>query len=65
MFLASHILGSSLLALEGKSSFLIYVGVLAYLAFSGLPNDCHDGKGYPCKIASLYNENFVNIPFIG
>lgn len=32
MFLVSHIVGASLLALEG---------FLAFLAFSGLHNDCH------------------------
>jgi hypothetical protein len=55
MFLTSHIVGSSLLAIEG---------LLAFLAFSGIKHDCHT-KIYPCKVADLYNENFINIPFIG
>lgn len=54
MFLYSHIIGASLLGLEG---------LLAYLAFSGIKRDC--SEGYPCKIQDLFNENFVNIPFIG
>lgn len=40
MFLYSHIIGTVLLGVEG---------ILAYLAFSGLPNECN-GKDYPCKI---------------
>jgi hypothetical protein len=55
MFLYSHIIGSSLLAIEG---------FLAWLAFSGLPNKCTSNK-FPCQIADLFNENFVNLPFIG
>lgn len=39
---------------------------MAFIAFSGLPNNCHDKPPkYPCKISTLFNENFVNIPFIG
>ena len=55
MFFYSHIIGASFLAVEGT---------LAYLAFSGLKNNCSDNK-FPCKIADLFNENFVNIPFVG
>jgi len=55
MFLYSHIIGSSLLAIEG---------FLAWLAFSGLDNKCTSNK-FPCQIADLFNENFVNLPFIG
>jgi hypothetical protein len=55
MFLYSHIIGSSLLAIEG---------FLAWLAFSGLPNKCTTNV-FPCQIADLFNENFVNLPFIG
>jgi hypothetical protein len=38
--------------------------MLAYLAFSGIPYDCHS-KIYPCNIADQFNKNFVSIPFIG
>jgi len=55
MFLTSHIIGASLLALEG---------FLAWLAFSGLPNKCSTNV-FPCQIADLFNENFVNLPVIG
>ena len=55
MFLTSHIIGTLLLGLEG---------LMAFIAFSGIDHEC--GKGsYPCKVAKLFNENFVNIPFIG
>ena len=42
MFLYSHIIGSFLLALEGNlTTFnLVNIGILAYLAFSGLENEC-------------------------
>lgn len=46
-------MGATLLGLEGY---------LAFLAFSGLSNDC---KTFPCKIQGLFNENFLEIPFIG
>jgi hypothetical protein len=39
------------------------IGTLAYLAFSGRKNKCSDG--YPCAIQGLFNENFLDIPFIG
>jgi len=55
MFLYSHIIGATLLGVEG---------LLAYLAFSGLPNACSSNV-FPCQISNLFNENFVNIPFIG
>jgi hypothetical protein len=55
MFFWSHIIGTVLLAIEG---------ILAYLAFSGLPNDCSTHK-YPCRIEDLFNKNFVNIPVVG
>jgi len=67
MFLYSHLIGATLLGLEGMSKnglFDFCLGMLAYLAFSGLKNDCKSNK-FPCKIANLFNENFVNIPFIG
>jgi len=55
MFLTSHVIGTFLLGLEG---------LMAFIAFSGIDHEC--GKGsYPCKVAKLFNENFVNIPFIG
>ena len=53
MFFVSHIVGASLLALEG---------FLAYLAFSGLHNNCDT---FPCAVQPLFNENFLNIPVIG
>lgn len=63
MFLISHILGASLLAIEG---------VMAFLAFSAIGHGCHDKDvdlhgvpRYPCRIEKLFNENFANIPFIG
>lgn len=37
---------------------------MAFLAFSGIDHDCSNGV-YPCKVSKLFNENFVNIPFIG
>jgi hypothetical protein len=55
MFLYSHIIGSVLLAIEG---------LLAFVAFSGLPNKCSTHI-YPCQIEDLFNKNFVNIPIIG
>lgn len=55
MFMWSHIIGATLLAVEG---------LLAYLAFSGLPNKCSD-KVFPCQIEDLFNKNFVNIPIVG
>lgn len=56
MFLTSHLIGTFLLGLEG---------VMAFIAFSGIDHEC-SGKGvYPCRVAKLFNENFVNIPFIG
>lgn len=54
MFLTSHIVGASLLAIEG---------MLAWLAFSGIKRNC--SEGYPCSIQNLFNENFLDIPFIG
>ena len=57
MFLISHVLGAFFLGLEG---------LMAYLAFSGLQNECNaKPPQYPCRVAKLFNENFVNIPFIG
>ena len=58
MFLISNIIGATLLFLEG---------LLAYLAFSGLPNDCADPDGtkFPCRVDQLFNENFQDIPIIG
>lgn len=41
---------------------------MAFIAFSGLDHECDDENAnprYPCKISKLFNENFVNIPFIG
>lgn len=43
------------------------VGLMAFLAFSGIDHECGVGENpkYPCRIADLFNKNFVNIPFIG
>lgn len=59
MFLISNIVGSIFLCTEAW---------LAYFAFSGLDNLCDskDGKTtFPCKVNSLYNENFLGLPGIG
>jgi len=48
MFLTANIVAASLLFLEG---------LMAYLAFSGLPNPCSEGV-YPCQVSKLFNENF-------
>jgi len=54
MFLISNIIGAS---------FLIVEAVLAYFAFSSLPNDCEDidKGGFPCKVNGLFNENFLGL----
>lgn len=67
MFLTSHIIGTTLLGLEGKKYLFLYicVGLMAFLAFSGIDHECGKGNPYPCRISKLFNENFVNIPFIG
>jgi len=54
MFALSHILGASLLFIEGQ---------MAFYAFSSYPNDCKES--IPCKPSGLFNENFQDIPFIG
>jgi hypothetical protein len=58
MFLYSNIIGAIFLATEA---------LLAYFAFSGLPNLCtdKDQPHFPCKVSNLYNENFLNLPGIG
>lgn len=62
MFKKSHAIGASLLGIEG---------ILSWIAFSGLTNKCHVNKDlgqephYPCAISDLFNENFIDIPFIG
>ena len=58
MFLIANIVGAASLWLEGH---------LAYMAFSGLSNECDDPKGtvYPCRTDVLFNENFQAIPIIG
>jgi len=40
---------------------------LAYFAFSNLPNKCTDKEDlhFPCRVSSLYNENFLDLPVIG
>ena len=51
MFLIANIVGALALLLEGQ---------LAFLAFSGLPNECNDPNGthFPCRVDKLFNENF-------
>jgi hypothetical protein len=52
MLLSANIVASILLFAEG---------MLAYLAFSGLPNSCNPEKGdteFPCQVSELFNENF-------
>ena len=59
MFLIANIVGAIALAIEGQ---------LAYMAFSGLPNECDNDSGetvFPCRVDKLYNENFQDIPIIG
>ena len=67
MFLTSHIIGTFLLGLEGKSQscLITHIGLMAFLAFSGIDHNCGGGNPYPCRVSKLFNENFVNIPFIG
>ena len=54
MFFWSFLLGSTTLLLEG---------LLAVLAFSHIDNPHCDH--FPCEIQELYNENFLDMPFIG
>jgi len=58
MFLIANIIGAIALLLEGQ---------LAFMAFSGLPNECNDPSGthFPCRVDKLFNENFQDIPIIG
>ena len=62
MFLWSNIIGAVFLCTEA---------LLAWFAFSSLQNDCVPGKGstekvhFPCGVAALYNENFLDIPVLG
>ena len=62
MFLISNIVGSLFLCTEA---------LLAYFAFSGLKNLCSNDDDpsfkptFPCKVNSLYNENFLGLPGIG
>lgn len=57
MFLYSNIVGSI---------FLLAEAWLAYFAFAGRASNCADPDAeFPCKVAPLYNENFLKIPVIG
>lgn len=57
MFLISNIVGSI---------FLVTEALLAYFAFSGYDNVCASADTtFPCKVNSLYNENFLGLPGIG
>lgn len=62
MFFWSHIAGSF---------FLVMEAFLAWVAFSGLKNPCIEADDsptkatFPCAVAELYNENFLDLPGIG
>lgn len=57
MFLASNIIAALLLFMEAQ---------LAWTAFSGLTNLCDAPEPvFPCAVAPLFNENFLNIPVVG
>ena len=57
MFLIANIIGAICLAIEGQ---------LAFMAFSGLPNECAgEHTTFPCRVDPLFNENFQAIPIIG
>lgn len=57
MLFYSHILGAAILGTEG---------LLAWMAFGKFNNYKEEDCPFPfCSISNLYNENFVNIPFIG
>ena len=58
MFLIANIIGAVALTLEAQ---------LAFMAFSGLPNECDapGGTVFPCRVDKLFNENFQAIPVIG
>ena len=57
MFLYSNIIGSI---------FLLAEAWLAYFAFAGRDTECDSPNAqFPCKVAGLYNENFLKIPVIG
>ena len=58
MFLTANIVASIALFAEG---------MLAFLAFSGIQENCGhaEGQSLPCKVQPLYNENFQDIPFLG
>lgn len=57
MFLYSNIIGSI---------FLLCEAWLAYFAFAARPTKCTgDNAEFPCKVAPLFNENFLKIPVIG
>lgn len=57
MFLWSNIVGSV---------FLLCEAWLAYIAFAGRETKCDDVDAeFPCKVAALYNENFLKIPVVG
>jgi hypothetical protein len=60
-FLWSHI---------AASLFLFTEALMAYFAFSGRDYPCvSDDKTqhteFPCKVMPLYNENFLDLPFVG
>lgn len=65
MFMYSNIIATFCLWLEA---------MIAFLAFSSLKNSCTKPEDvpsekfkaqYPCMVSGLFNENFLDLPFIG
>ena len=54
MFLVANIIGTSLLGI---------LGLLAFFTFSGYTNPCMEK--FPCRVESMFNYNFMNLPVIG
>jgi hypothetical protein len=42
---------------------LLLISGLAIVAFGHLSNSCH--ISFPCKISVLYNENFLDLRYVG
>lgn len=57
MFIVANWIAAVLLFIEAQ---------LAWMAFSGLSNSCDAPQPvFPCAVAPLFNENFLNIPVVG
>jgi len=58
MFLTANVVAAILLFAEG---------MLAFLAFSGIPTACgkSEGESFPCAVSDLFTENFEGIPGLG